>query len=167
MLKMFPELLGQVQVRPVRNYPQLMRRSLEACAPSACEDRPAVGVLNPGFLNSAYFDHSFLAEQMGAELVEHGDLQVVTVGWPCGPLPATNRLMCSTGGSTMTFSIHSHSVLIRCNIDELVIKEVHGSGGYGILVGPAASKAEIAAFTDKRRANPAARHRALIATLEL
>jgi len=220
---MFPELFGQVQVRPVRNYPRLLRRSLEACAPSVSQDRPTVAVLTPGFLNSAYFEHSFLAEQMGAELVEHDDLRVVdgrvamrtTAGYqPVDVLyrrvdddfldPLTFRPdsmlgipglfdVYRAGGITLANApgtgiaddkaLYSYMPEIiefysgqpplldnvptwRCaepdhlshvlaNIDELVIKEVHGSGGYGMLVGPAATKAEIADFTDKLKANPA------------
>jgi uncharacterized circularly permuted ATP-grasp superfamily protein len=223
MLTMFPELFGRVQVQPVRNYPRLLRRSLEGCAPAACSTRPTVAVLTPGHLNSAYFEHSFLADQMGAELVEAGDLRVVdgrvamrtTEGYrPIDVLyrrvdddfidPLTFRPdsmlgvpglfdVYRAGGITLANApgtgiaddkaVYSYMPDIiefysgerplldnvptwRCsepdhlqhvvaNIDELVVKEVHGSGGYGMLVGPAASEAEIESFTAKLKANPA------------
>ena len=77
MLQMFPELFARQKVRPVGDYPKHLRRSLAACAPAGCEGRPVVAVLTPGIHNSAYFEHSFLADQMGAELVEGHDLRVV------------------------------------------------------------------------------------------
>ncbi len=222
MLKMFPELFGRIQVQPVRNYPRLLRGALEASAPPACTDRPTVAVLTPGLMNSAYFEHSFLADQMGAELVESSDLRVVegrvamrtTKGFqPIDVLyrrvdddfidPLTFRPdsllgvpglfdVYRAGGITLANApgtgvaddkaVYSYMPEIiefysgqpplldnvptwRCsepeqldhvlaNIEELVVKEVHGSGGYGMLVGPAASKAEVETFTAKLKANP-------------
>jgi uncharacterized circularly permuted ATP-grasp superfamily protein len=68
-----------VQVQPVSDYPRSLARSLAACAPPAAQgsDRPVLAVLTPGIYNSAYYEHAFLADQMGAELVEAGDLRVV------------------------------------------------------------------------------------------
>jgi uncharacterized circularly permuted ATP-grasp superfamily protein len=77
MLQMFPELFTKIRVRPVSDYPKSLRRSLSACAPPACKGRPVVAVLTPGIHNSAYYEHAFLADQMGAELVEGHDLRVV------------------------------------------------------------------------------------------
>ncbi len=77
MLHMFPELFSQIPVREVSSYPANLNRSLSACAPPACDGKPVVAVLTPGIHNSAYFEHSFLADQMGAELVEGHDLRVV------------------------------------------------------------------------------------------
>ncbi len=222
MLQMFPELFGQVQVERVRDYPRSLRKSLEACAPDACTDRPNVAVLTPGQLNSAYFEHSFLADQMGAELVESDDLQVVdgrvamrtTQGYrpvdvlyrridddfvdplsfrPDSLLGVPGLIdVYRAGGITLANApgtgiaddkaIYSYMPEIiefysgsppllenvetwRCaepshlshvlaNIGEMVVKEVHGSGGYGMLVGPAASSEEIATFVEKLKANP-------------
>ena len=77
MMAMFPELFTKVNVRPVQDYPRRLAKSLAACAPPATTGRPVVAVLTPGIYNSAYFEHAFLADQMGAELVEGTDLRVV------------------------------------------------------------------------------------------
>ncbi|WP_296433029.1 circularly permuted type 2 ATP-grasp protein, partial [Yoonia sp.] len=77
MLQMFPELFSKIKVQPVSDYPKSLRRSLAACAPKSCTGRPCVAVLTPGIHNSAYYEHSFLADQMGVELVEGHDLRVV------------------------------------------------------------------------------------------
>ena len=77
MLQMFPELFAKVPVREVSDYPINLLKSLAACAPPACGGTPTVAVLTPGIHNSAYYEHSFLADHMGAELVEGHDLRVV------------------------------------------------------------------------------------------
>ncbi|MBI1250503.1 MAG: circularly permuted type 2 ATP-grasp protein [Alphaproteobacteria bacterium] len=222
MLQMFPELFTRVRVRPVSNYPKLLRRSLAACAPKACKDRPVVAVLTPGIHNSAYFEHAFLADQMGAELVEGHDLRVVdgriAMRTTCGyravdvlyrrvdddfldPLNFNPQSLLGVpgafdiyraGGLTIANApgagiaddkaIYSYMPDIvefytgetpilrnvptwRCaepqslkyvleHLAELVVKEVHGSGGYGMLVGPAASHKELAAFAAKLKATP-------------
>ncbi len=222
MLQMFPELFSQNRVRPVSNYPRSLRRSLAACAPPACTGKPVVAILTPGIHNSAYFEHSFLADQMGCELVEGHDLRVVdgrvamrtTQGYKAIDVlyrrvdddfldPMTFRPdsmlgvpgimdVYRAGGITIANApgtgvsddkaIYSYMPEIvefytgekallknvptwRCsdadslayvldNLSELVVKEVHGSGGYGMLVGPAASKKEIAAFRDKLKTRP-------------
>ena len=226
MLQMFPELFTRIRVRPVGDYPRELRRSLIDCLPPARSgDRPpVVAVLTPGIHNSAYFEHSFLADHMGAELVEGRDLAVVdgriamrtTRGFRpvdvlyrridddfLDPLTFRGDSMIGVpgvmdvyraGGITLANApgtgiaddkaIYSYMPEIiefytgetpmlpnvetwRCSepdalayvlehLDELVVKEVHGSGGYGMLVGPAASKREIAAFTRKLKARPAA-----------
>ena len=222
MLQMFPELFSKNRVMPVSNYPRSLRRSLAACAPAACTDKPVVAILTPGIHNSAYFEHSFLADQMGVELVEGHDLRVVdgriamrtTQGYKAIDVlyrrvdddfldPMTFRQdsllgvpgimdVYRAGGITIANApgtgvsddkaIYSYMPEIiefytgekallnnvptwRCSdpsslsyvldhLSELVVKEVHGSGGYGMLVGPAANKKEIADFRDKLIARP-------------
>ncbi len=223
MMTMFPELFSRIRVSEVSNYPRRLARSLAACAPAACtNDRPVVAVLTPGIYNSAYFEHAFLADQMGAQLVEGSDLRVVdgrvamrtTRGYvaidvlyrrvdddfldpltfnPESALGVAGIMdVYRAGGITIANApgtgiaddkaIYSYMPDIvefytgekpllgnvptwRCaepdslayvldNIAELVVKEVHGSGGYGMLIGPTASKREIAAFAKKLRARP-------------
>ena len=223
MLRMFPELFSRVAVREVSDYPKLLRRSLAASAPRGCAGSPVVAVLTPGIHNSAYFEHAFLADEMGVELVEGQDLQLVdgriamrtTRGYtpidvlyrrvddeyldpmsfnPDSQLGVPGLMdVYRAGGITIANApgtgiaddkaIYSYMPDIiqfytgespilknvptwRCaepdalayvleHLDELVVKEVHGSGGYGMLVGPAASKREISAFADKLKARPA------------
>jgi uncharacterized circularly permuted ATP-grasp superfamily protein len=222
MMNMFPELFSAIRVREVGSYPKNLRRSLEACAPDGCSGKPVVAVLTPGIFNSAYFEHAFLADQMGAELVEGHDLRIVdgrvamrtTQGF--SPIDVLYRRVDDDYLDPMSFrkdsrlgvpgimdlyragkitianapgtgisddkAIYSYMPDIiefytgekpilgnvptwRCaepdslryvldNLKELVVKEVHGSGGYGMLVGPAASKAELEAFAKKLRARP-------------
>ncbi|WP_099866816.1 circularly permuted type 2 ATP-grasp protein [Pararhizobium haloflavum] len=222
MMQMFPELFHRIKVRPVENYPMLLRQSLEACAPPGCEGKPRVAVLTPGIYNSAYYEHAFLADQMGAELVEGSDLRVVdgrvamrtTQGYkPIDVLyrrvdddfldPLTFRPDSALGvagimdvyragnitianapgtGISDDKAIYSYMPEIvefytgrkpllqnvptwRCsepeslqyvldNLADLVVKEVHGSGGYGMLVGPTASKKDRASFAAKLKARP-------------
>ena len=222
MMAMFPELFTRVAVRPVQDYPRRLAKSLAACAPPACNGRPVVAVLTPGIYNSAYFEHAFLADQMGAELVEGSDLRVIdgriamrtTRGYQ--PIDVIYRRVDDEYLDPLTFNpssvlgvpgimdvYRSGGVTIanapgtgisddkaiysfmpeivefytgekpilqnvptwRCseaeslkyvldNLKELVVKEVHGSGGYGMLIGPTSSKAELAAFEKKLRARP-------------
>ncbi len=222
MLQMFPELFSTIRVRPIGNYTAELRRSLTECAPDATMDDPVVAILTPGIHNSAYYEHSFLADQMGAELVEGHDLKVVdgriamrtTEGYRAVDVlyrrvddeyldPLTFRPdsmlgvpgvmdVYRAGGITLANApgtgiaddkaIYSYMPDIiefytgeeailpnvttwRCSepdslayvlehLDELVVKEVHGSGGYGMLVGPAASKRELSTFSAKLRGNP-------------
>src|ERR687887_381317 len=77
MMQLFPELFQQIKVRPVENYPQLLRQSLAAVRPQSTKGAPTIAVLTPGSYNSAYFEHAFLADQMGVQLVEGQDLRVV------------------------------------------------------------------------------------------
>ncbi len=223
MMRMFPELFTQMKVREVSDYPKRLRRSLSACAPPACKGDPVVAVLTPGIYNSAYFEHAFLADQMGAELVEGHDLRIVdgrvamrtTQGYqpidvlyrrldddyldPLSFLPDSALGVPGimdiylAGGITIANApgagivddkaIYSYVPDIvrfytgeepllknvptwRCSeadslkyvlehLAELVVKEVHGSGGYGMLVGPAASKRELADFAAKLKRSPA------------
>ncbi|WP_421854037.1 circularly permuted type 2 ATP-grasp protein [Oricola sp.] len=222
MMQMFPELFSRIRVQPVSDYPKNLRRSLVACAPAACSGKPVVAVLTPGIHNSAYFEHAFLADQMGAELVEGHDLRVVegrvamrttrgytpidvlyrrvdddyldplsfnpqsvlgvpgvmdvyraggiTIANAPGTGIADDKAIYSympeivefyTGETAILKNVPTH----RCSepdalayvlehLDQLVVKEVHGSGGYGMLVGPAASRREIATFRKKLEARP-------------
>jgi uncharacterized circularly permuted ATP-grasp superfamily protein len=75
MKRTFPNVFEGLHVRPVVDYPSRLIRMLEEVAPRGV-DRPSVAVLTPGIYNSAYFEHSFLAQQMGVELVEGSDLTV-------------------------------------------------------------------------------------------
>ena len=222
MLHMFPELFTRIKVQTVSDYPTKLRRSLSACAPDAAGDRPVVAVLTPGIQNAAYFEHSFLADNMGAELVEGHDLRVdggrvamrttrgyepidvvyrridddyldpltfrpdsllgvpgimdvyraggITIANAPGTGIADDKAIYSYMPEIVQFYTGEKAILKnvptwRCseeaslayvldNLAELVVKEVHGSGGYGMLVGPAASKKELAAFAKKLKARP-------------
>ncbi|EYD70847.1 circularly permuted type 2 ATP-grasp protein [Limimaricola hongkongensis] len=222
MLAMFPELFMKTRVRQVSSYPAMLHRSLCASAPTHANGKPVVAVLTPGSYNSAYYEHSFLADKMGVQLVEGHDLRVVdgrvamrtTQGYQ--PIDVLYRRVDDdwidplnfnpdsalgvpgimdvyrAGGLTLANApgtgiaddkaIYSYMPEIvefytgekailknvptwRCaerealayvldNLPELVVKEVHGSGGYGMLIGPTASKKELAAFRQKLKARP-------------
>lgn len=222
MLQMFPELFSKIKVQPVSDYPKNLRKSLAASAPRNCKGKPTVAVLTPGIHNSAYFEHSFLADQMGAELVEGHDLRVVdgciamrttrgyktidvlyrrvdddyldplnfrpdsmlgvpgimdvyragniTIANAPGTGIADDKAIYSYMPDIVEFYTGEKALLknvetYRCsepdslayvldNLADLVVKEVHGSGGYGMLVGPAASKKELTSFAAKLRAKP-------------
>jgi uncharacterized circularly permuted ATP-grasp superfamily protein len=223
MMAMFPELFSRVKVQPVSNYPRRLAKSLAACAPEFASGSPTVAVLTPGIYNSAYFEHAFLADQMGAELVEGSDLRVfdgrvqmrTTAGYQpidvlyrrvddeyldpltfnpnsvlgvpgimdvyrAGRITIANAPGTGIGDDKAIYSFMPEIVEFytgekpllrnvqtwRCadadslayvldNLSELVVKEVHGSGGYGMLIGPTASRREIAAFREKLIARPA------------
>ncbi len=214
MMRLFPNLFKSNRIRPVDQYPNMLRRTLSSVAPDKCEGSPVIVVLTPGSFNSAYFEHSFLADQMGVELVEGRDLYVhgdfVYMRTTQGPkkvdviyrriddefidplcfnpnsmlgVPGLMNVyrsggvqICSAPGAGVAddkavytyvpemirFYLGEEPILNnvptwRCsekddlayvldNLAELVVKEVHGSGGYGMLVGPASTKAEIAAY---------------------
>jgi uncharacterized circularly permuted ATP-grasp superfamily protein len=219
---MFPELFSENRVKPVSDYPKNLRRSLAACAPRHCDGPCTVAILTPGIHNSAYFEHSFLADQMGVELVEGHDLRVVdghiamrttqgyrridvlyrrvdddyldplnfkpesmlgvpgimdvyragniTIANAPGTGIADDKAIYSYIPDIVEFYTGEKAILknvetYRCaepdalayvldNLADLVVKEVHGSGGYGMLVGPAASKQELADFAEKLKARP-------------
>ena len=222
MMRLFPELFSMHRVAPVAHYPDLLLETLRAVAPAGVNE-PTVVVLTPGMYNSAYFEHAFLAQQMGVELVEGQDLFVregfVYMRTTQGPKrldviyrrvdddfldPSVFRndstLGCAglldvyrAGNITLSNAVGTgiaddksiypyvpkmiefylgekpilHNVpthlcrnpkdlaYVLQHMHELVIKEVHGAGGYGMLVGPAASKADIAEFRAVLKANPA------------
>jgi uncharacterized circularly permuted ATP-grasp superfamily protein len=221
MMRLFPELFSQHRVAPVAHYPDLLLETLRASSPSTT-DNPTVVVLTPGMYNSAYFEHAFLAQQMGVELVEGQDLFVkdnfVYMRTTRGPkrvdviyrrvdddfldprvFRATSTLGCAglmevykaghvnicnavgTGiaddksiypyvpqmiefylgekpilNNVPTFQCRKKEDLdyTLAHLNELVVKEVHGAGGYGMLVGPAATKAEIEEFRQVLLAKP-------------
>ena len=223
MTRMFPELFGQGLVAPVDDYPAELLKSLKEVAPPACKGDPVVVVLTPGSLNSAYYEHSFLADLMGVELVEPADLFVdegrVWMKTTSGPQavdviyrriddeyidPLAFRpdsllgipgifhayrsggvTLCSAPGAGIAddkaiyvyvpemirFYLGEAPILSniqtwQCarpdecayvleHLGELVAKEVHGSGGYGMLIGPKSTQAEIDAYAARIRANPA------------
>ncbi len=76
MTRLLPALFEHYRVRPVDHYPALLRTALEEVAPTGGEEEATVVVWTPGPYNSAYFEHAFLARQMGVELVEASDLVV-------------------------------------------------------------------------------------------
>ncbi len=222
MLQMFPELFSRNRVQDVQSYPSNLRKSLAACAPDGVQGKPTVAVLTPGIYNSAYYEHAFLADQMGVELVEGHDLRIIdgrvamrtTQGYK--PIDVLYRRVDDdfldplnfnpesqlgvpgimdvyrSGGITIANApgtgiaddkaIYSYMPEIvefytgerpllenvptwRCsepdalayvldNLKDLVVKEVHGSGGYGMLIGPTATKKDIAAFERKLKARP-------------
>jgi uncharacterized circularly permuted ATP-grasp superfamily protein len=221
MMRLFPELFSAYKVAPVMHYPDLLLETLRASAP-ATTDEPTVVVLTPGMYNSAYFEHAFLAQQMGVELVEGQDLFVkdnfVYMRTTRGPKrvdviyrrvdddfldPLVFRPTSTLGCAGLLGVYRSGNVSI-CNgigtgvaddksiypyvpkmiefylgqkpilsnvptfmgrnpedlkymlahMHELVVKEVHGAGGYGMLVGPASTKAEIEEFRQAVIAKP-------------
>ena len=220
-MRLFPDLFSAHKVAPVAHYPDVLLETLRSMAPSANED-PTVVVLTPGMYNSAYFEHAFLAQQMGVELVQGQDLFVKdsfvymrttrgpkrvdviyrrvdddyldpmvfrsdsTLG--CAGLMAVYRAgnvaICNAMGTGVAddksiypyvpkmieFYLGEQPILhnvptfmgrdpkelsyILANMHELVVKQVHGAGGYGMLIGPTASKAEVEAFKLAVKANP-------------
>ncbi|WP_430422861.1 circularly permuted type 2 ATP-grasp protein [Methylibium petroleiphilum] len=221
MMRLFPELFSSHRVAPVAHYPDLLLDTLRAVAPPGVAE-PTVVVMTPGMYNSAYFEHAFLAQQMGVELVEGQDLFVKdnylymrTTQGPrrvdviyrridddfldpkafradssigCAGLLSVYRAgnvnLCNAIGTGVAddksiypyvpkmieFYLGEKPILnnvptylcresedlqyVLAHLGELVVKEVHGAGGYGMLVGPAASKAEIEEFRAQLVANP-------------
>ena len=222
MMRLFPDLFGMHPVAPVAHYPDLLLDTLRASAPAGAPD-PTVVVLTPGMLNSAYFEHAFLAQQMGVELVEGQDLVVrdkfVYMRTTRGPqrvdviyrrvdddfldpqvfrptstlgcaglmdaYRAGNVAICNAVGTGVAddksvypyvpemirFYLGEEPILANVptwlcrkpddlryvldHLHELVVKEVHGAGGYGMLIGPAATRAEIENFRQALVADPA------------
>ena len=221
MMRLFPDLFSQNRVAPVAHYPDLLLETLRASAPATTAE-PTVVVLTPGMYNSAYFEHAFLAQQMGVELVEGQDLFVkdgfVYMRTTRGPMrvdviyrrvdddfldPSVFRptstlgcaglmdayraghvAICNAVGTGVAddksiypyvpkmieFYLGEKPILnnvptymcrnpddlkyVMANLKDLVVKEVHGAGGYGMLVGPAATRAEIEEFGKAVLANP-------------
>lgn len=224
MTRLFPELFSTGQVRPVENYPDLLRKTLGEVAPPACSGAPNIVVMTPGHYNSAYYEHCFIADEMGVPLVLGQDLFVednkVYMRTTSGPervdviyrriddafldpkafrpdsALGTPGLMEAylNGGVTLVsapgsgvaddkaiyiympelikFFLGEEPILpnvptwrlgdpddfdyAMAHMDELVFKEVHGSGGYGMLIGPTATKDEITAYEARVRADPKA-----------
>jgi uncharacterized circularly permuted ATP-grasp superfamily protein len=222
MLRLFPELFSRHRVAPVETYTDELLASLRSVAPASAPAEPTVVLLTPGVHNSAYYEHSFLADKLGIELVEGGDLFVrdeevfmrttrgprrvdviyrrldddyldpltfrpdsalgvpgLMVAYRAGNLTLANAVGTGVADDKAVYSYMPEIVRFyldeepllanvptwRCrepehlsyvldNLHELVVKEVHGSGGYGMLVGPAATKEMIATFRDKLRHQP-------------
>jgi uncharacterized circularly permuted ATP-grasp superfamily protein len=222
MMRLFPELFASHRVAPVENYPDALLATLKSVAPASTPGEPVAVLLTPGRYNSAYYEHSFLADKLGIELVEATDLlvrdEVVYMRTTRGPTrvdviyrriddeyldPLVFRpdsalgvpgLMAAYRAGNVTLAnavgtgvaddkaVYSYMPALvkfftgedpilqnvptwRCreadalahvveNIGELVVKEVNGSGGYGMLVGPHATKREIEDFKRKLRHSP-------------
>ena len=223
MLRLLPELFDRHRVAPVDDYPEMLLATLRSVAPPRCDHPPVVAVLTPGYHNSAYYEHSFLADKLGVELVEGSDLAVIddvlymrttegpqrvdvlyrrvddnyldplafrpdsVLGVPgliaaqmAGNLTIANAVGTGIADDKAIYSYMPEIVRFysgadplidnvptwRCRepealrevldrLDELVVKEVDGSGGYGMLVGPHASRAQIEAFRARLLADPA------------
>ncbi len=221
MMRLFPDLFSRIGVAPVNHYPDVLLETLMSVAPSQADD-PTVVVLTPGPLNSAYFEHAFLAQEMGVELVEGRDL-FVDDGWvfmrttegpkrvdviyrridddfldplafrPDSILGAPGLLSVYRGGRvtltngigagvaddkavypyvpdmirfylgeppilknvpTWTLRDPDQRAHVLDRLEEMVVKEVHGSGGYGMLVGPTSTMEERHRFKQKIEAAP-------------
>lgn len=222
MLRLFPELFSRYRIAPVENYPEELLDTLKSVAPRTVRGEPTVVLLTPGLANSAYYEHSFLADKLGIELVEGRDLTVrddavymrttegpkrvdviyrridddfldplvfrsdSTLGVPglmsayqAGNLTLANAVGTGIADDKAVYSYMPEIIKFylgespildnvptwRCrepehfkyvieHIEEMVIKEVHGSGGYGMLIGPKADKATIVAFRGKLKSAP-------------
>jgi uncharacterized circularly permuted ATP-grasp superfamily protein len=222
MMRLFPELFARHRVAPVDNYPDELLATLQSVAPHSAPGEPNVVLMTPGVYNSAYYEHSFLADKMGIELVEGRDLSVrneivymrttqgpkrvdviyrridddfidplafrpdsalgvpglmsayqagnVTLANAVGTGIADDKAVYSYMPDIVKFFLGEEPILKnvptwRCreadhlsyvldHLEQLVVKEVHGSGGYGMLVGPAASRATIEAFRAKLKTHP-------------
>ncbi|MEZ0231548.1 MAG: circularly permuted type 2 ATP-grasp protein [Methylophilaceae bacterium] len=213
MMRLFPELFRRYPIAPVEHYPQVLLNNLRAVAQPGVQD-PVVVMLTPGAYNSAYFEHAFIAQQMGVELVEGQDLFVrnnavymrttegpkrvdviyrridddyidplsfkpdsmlgvpgllnvyrnggVTLANAVGTGVADDKATYVYVPEMIRFYLGEEPILsnvptyqlskeddlkyVLDHLPELVVKEVQGSGGYGMLVGPAATKKEIEEF---------------------
>ena len=221
MMRLFPELFAQHKIAPVQHYPDMLLENLRTVAPAGV-DNPTVVLLTPGAYNSAYFEHTFLAQQMGVELVEGRDLFVdnemvymrttrgpqrvdviyrrldddfldpqvfrkdsmlgvpgllsayragrVTLANAIGTGVADDKSIYPYVPEMIRFYLGEEPLLnnvptwmlrkpddlkyVLDHLPDLVVKEVHGAGGYGMLVGPASTKAEIEAFRARIVAAP-------------
>jgi uncharacterized circularly permuted ATP-grasp superfamily protein len=222
MLRLFPELFARYRVAPVENYPDELLATLTSVAPTTASAEPTVVLLTPGVFNSAYYEHSFLADKLGIELVEGSDLVVkgetvymrtteglkrvdviyrrvdddfldplafrpdsalgvpglmsayiagnVTLANAVGTGIADDKAIYSYMPEIVKFYLGEEPILKnvptwRCReadhlayvldrLEQLVVKEVHGSGGYGMLIGPMADKTTLGAFRDKLKHDP-------------
>jgi uncharacterized circularly permuted ATP-grasp superfamily protein len=221
MMRLFPDLFSRQAIAPVEHYPDLLLNNMRSVAPKGVIN-PNVVVLTPGQYNSAYFEHAFLAQQMGIELVDGNDLFVrdetvfmrttqgprrvdviyrridddyldplafrkdsmlgvpglfsayragnVTLANAVGTgiaddkaiymhVPEMIRFYCGeepilSNVPTWDLSKAEDFKYVLAHLSELVVKEVHGSGGYGMLVGPTATTDEIKLFREKIIAAP-------------
>ncbi len=221
MKRTFPGMFETIGVRPVEEYPQELLRMLHHIAPPGVAN-PTVVILTPGVYNSAYFEHTYLARQMGIEIVEGRDLLVrdsrvfmrttkglhpvhviyrrldddfldptvfrrdsmlgvpgIVHAYRSGNVSLANSI--GTGiaddkvmyyfvprmikyyldqdpiiGQVPTYlaSEEADKKYILENLENLVVKSANESGGYGMLMGPQASKDEVAAFREKVESEP-------------
>ena len=222
MMRLFPDLFAEHRIRPVETYTDMLLRSLQASAPAGAGADPTIVVLTPGPFNSAYYEHSFLADKLGVELVQGTDLFVnddtvfmrttegpkrvdviyrridddfldpltfmpnSTIGVPglmsayfAGRVTLANAVGTGVADDKAVYTYMPEIIRFftgedailqnvptwRCRepdalkevldkLPELVVKEVGGSGGYGMLVGPTSTKAEIEDFRAKLIADP-------------
>ena len=222
MLRLFPELFARHRIAPVENYPEELLATLRSVAPTNASSDPTCVLLTPGIYNSAYYEHSFLADKLGIELVEGSDLIVrdggvfmrttegpqrvdviyrridddfldplafrddsalgvpglmsayqagqVTLANAVGTGIADDKAIYSYMPQIVDFYLKEtpllknvptwrcrepeHLAYVLDHLDELVVKEVHGSGGYGMLIGPKASTAQLATFRAKLKTHP-------------
>src|SRR5204862_2254055 len=222
MMRLFPDLFARHRIAPVERYPDELLAALRSVAPHSASSEPTVALLTPGVYNSAYYEHSFLADKLGIELVEGRDLFVkedvvymrttqgpkrvdviyrrieddfldplafrpdsalgvpglmsayqaghVTLANAVGTGIADDNAVYSYMPAIVKFYLGEEPILknvptwlcceadqlayVLDHLDELVVKEVHGSGGYGMLIGPQADKAMIAAFRAKLKYDP-------------
>ena len=221
MMRLFPDLFQRYRVAPVEHYPDLLLECLKSVKPEGIK-KPNVVVLTPGMFNSAYFEHTYLAQQMGVELVEGKDLFVkdeevfmrttrgpervdviyrridddfldplafrsdsalgvagllnayragnITLANAIGTGIADDKSIYPYVPDMIEFYLGEKPILnnvptFQCrkaedlaytlaNIEQLVVKETHGAGGYGMLVGPASTKDEIARFKENLIKHP-------------
>jgi uncharacterized circularly permuted ATP-grasp superfamily protein len=222
MMRLFPELFARYRIAPVENYPDELLATLKSVAPVSAAHEPTVVLLTPGVHNSAYYEHSFLADKLGVELVEGRDLFVkdevvymrstqgprqvdvvyrridddfldpltfrpdsglgvpglisayqagnVTLANAIGTGIADDKAIYSFMPAIVKFYLgeelllknvptwrcrdEEHLAYVLDHLHELVVKEVHGSGGHGMLIGPAAPKATIEQFRAKLTTAP-------------
>jgi uncharacterized circularly permuted ATP-grasp superfamily protein len=222
MKRVFPELFETQAILPVDAYPTQLFDTLAAISPRPL-DYPQVAVLTPGIYNSAYFEHAFLAQRMGAELVEGNDLVVgdddcvymhtirglqrvdviyrrvddlfldpevfnpdsqlgvpgLMRAWQAGTVALANAPGAGVADDKVvyayvpdmiryylgeepiipnvpTYLCHDPKSLdhVLAHLDELVVKPANESGGYGLLIGPQASRKERAEFAARLKADP-------------
>lgn len=222
MMRMFPGLFRENRIAPVESYPEVLRRTLASVAPEKCQGEPNIVILTPGHFNSAYYEHSFLADLMGVELVEGQDLYVegdycwmrttqgprrvdviyrrlddafmdplcfrpdsmlgipglmnvyrsggVSIASAPGAGVADDKAIYTYVPEMIRFYLGEQPILnnvptwqcaksddckyVLENLKDIVVKEVHGSGGYGMLIGPRSTKAEQELFASKIKENP-------------
>lgn len=221
MKRTFPEMFSRMKVRAVSDFPDMLLQTLCDVCPAG-SGVPTMVVLTPGIFNSAYFEHAFLAQQIGAELVEGRDL-VVSEGFVCmkttrglkrvdviyrrineeyldpamfrpdsllgvkglmdvfeagrvsianmpGPGVADDKGVYPYVPEMIRYYLKEEPLLrnvptwlcsredecahVLANLEDLVVKEAHGAGGYGMLIGPKSTREERRRFKEKIRANP-------------
>jgi uncharacterized circularly permuted ATP-grasp superfamily protein len=221
MMRLFPELFARNSVEPVEHYPDVLLENLKSVAPEGVTD-PTVVLLTPGAYNSAYFEHAFLAQQMGIELVEGQDMFVrddvlymrttrgpqrvdvvyrrldddfldplsfrpdsalgvpglltvyraghITIANAIGTGVADDKSIYPYVPDMIRFYLAEEPIVsnvptwvlrkpedrayVLDHLPELVVKEVHGAGGYGMLIGPASTRAQIDDFRGRIKAHP-------------